>query len=437
MLQPFDSELGDFIEEICADLCRLECAAAAGCEPAQVSVEREVTLGNESFADIRVEAPGAAPFFVENKLAYAAPDLVRRLQRKYGQRHPAWRGAHRLVVVLDRASLAQATELERGVRAQAAELERGVRDAVAPDLAVEFWDVPDLFTRIRTTFEHEITDLSPTSLLDVRAAIEQAQWRLAFNGKFLDDPRAATLLWHLSAWELARLHRRHGLAPEDVLESKTYRGVVVLMADLCAFTSYVRDTRDSALMRRRLTEYYSLARHAVLNAGGMLYQFVGDEVVGVFGLHRPPATAVMQALTCVRSLFTAGTAVSQRWQRGLDRVQPSRGVHIGLAMGDVDLMPFRPFSRTHLGFMGEPLNLAARLMVEAVADQALATNTFYMAIDDTCRRAFEAIEPVEAKNVGRIQGWRTTREALEGTDGLNGVPGTDEPSPIPQARRRR
>jgi hypothetical protein len=45
MLQPFDSELGDFVEEICADLCRFECAATAGCEPAQVSVEREVALG--------------------------------------------------------------------------------------------------------------------------------------------------------------------------------------------------------------------------------------------------------------------------------------------------------------------------------------------------------------------------------------------------------
>ena len=55
---------------------------------------------------------------------------------------------------------------------------------------------------------------------------------------------------------------------------------------------------------------------------GMLYQFVGDEVVGVFGLHRPPVAASVQALTCVRSLFAAGTAVSQAWQRELDRSSP-------------------------------------------------------------------------------------------------------------------
>jgi class 3 adenylate cyclase len=402
MPQPFDSELGAFVEEVCADLCRFECAAAAGCQPAQVSVEREVALGLNTFADIRVDAPGSAPFFVENKLAYTPAEVVDRLRRKYRERSPAWRGAQRLAVVLDRAPTTQMAELERELRA-----------TLAPDLTLEICDVPTLLARIRATFQHEITDLSRASLLDVRAAIEQAQWHFAFDGKFPDDPHAATLLWHLSAWELGRLHRDLGLTPTDILEPRTYGGVAVVMADLCAFTSYVRDTRDPRLIRRRLTEYYSLARHAVLNAGGMLYQFVGDEVVGVFGLHRPPATTAVQVLDCVRSLFSAATSVSQAWQRTLDRMQPSKGVHIGLAMGDLDLMPFRPFSRTHLGFMGEPLNLAARLMSEATADQAVATNTFYMATDDTLRRAFEAIAPVEAKNVGRIQGWRTTREALE------------------------
>jgi class 3 adenylate cyclase len=88
-------------------------------------------------------------------------------------------------------------------------------------------------------------------------------------------------------------------------------------------------------------------------------------------------------------------------------------VHIGIAMGDLDLMPFQPFSPTHLGFMGEPLNLATRLMSEATSDQAVATNTFYAGIDEAWWRAFEAIEPVEAKNVGRIHAWRTTRDALE------------------------
>jgi len=36
----FDSELGSFVDEICADLCRFECAAGGGCAPSDVSIER-------------------------------------------------------------------------------------------------------------------------------------------------------------------------------------------------------------------------------------------------------------------------------------------------------------------------------------------------------------------------------------------------------------
>ena len=397
----FDSELGSFVDEITADLCRFECAAAAGCPPSDVSIEREVTLAPDVHADVRVSPSKGPPYFVENKLAYRVADLVARIRYKYGAVSPAWRGARRLAVLLDRSTVPATIDIDAALK------------AAASGLSVEVWDVKDFLRRIRETFGTEITAISRASLLDVRTAIELAQWRLAYDGKYTGDVRTTTLLWHFSPWELARLHREEGLGPDDLLQPRVYDEAVVVMADLCSFSSYVRDTRDSTMIHRRLTEYYSLARYAVLNEGGMLYQFVGDEVVGVFGLHRPPATAVVQALTCARSLFAAGTSVSRRWQRAIDRVQPSKGVHIGLAMGDLDLMPFRPFSRTHLGFMGEALNLAARLMGEAAADQAMATNTFYTAIDETWRRAFEAIEPVEAKNVGCIQGWRTTREALE------------------------
>ena len=94
-------------------------------------------------------------------------------------------------------------------------------------------------------------------------------------------------------------------------------------------------------------------------------------------------------------------------------MQPSRGVHIGVGMGPLGLLSWRPFSRTHLGFIGEPLNLAARLMGEAKSGQIMATNTFYSALEPEHRELFEEVEAIEAKNVGRIQGWRTTHAALE------------------------
>ena len=246
-----------------------------------------------------------------------------------------------------------------------------------------------------------ISGISRASLLDVRTAIEQAQWRTAYEGRFPSDARTATLLWHFSPWELARLHRQESLGPQDLLEPRLYGEAIVLMADLCSFSGYVRDTRDPAVIRRRLTEYYSLARHAVLNEGGMLYQFVGDEVVSIFGLYGSATSALVQALRCARALCEAGNAVSAAWQRTLDRVQPSRGVHIGIGMGELGLLAWRPFSRTHVGFIGEPLNLAARLMGEAKSGEILATNTFYSALEPEHRRLFEGVERSEERRVGK------------------------------------
>ena len=397
----FDSELGSFVDEITADLCRFECAAVAGCPPSDVSVEREVTLAPDVHADMRVTPPKGLPFFVENKLAYPVADLIARIRRKFGAPSQAWRGAQRLAVLLDRATVPVSTDIDAALR------------AAAPGLSVELWDVKDFLRRIRDVFGAEITSVSRASLLDVRTAIEQAHWRIVYEGKFADDPRSTTLLWHFSPWELARLYREERLSPNDLLQPRIYDDAIVVMADMCSFSSYVRDTRDPAMIHRRLTEYYSLARYAVLNEGGMLYQFVGDEVVGVFGLYGSAGTATAQALRCVRMLCEAGNAVSTAWQRSLDRVQPSRGVHIGVGMGPLGLLSWRPFSRTHVGFIGEPLNLAARLMSEAKADQIIATNTFYSALDPDARALFEETGAIEAKNVGRIQGWRTTHTALE------------------------
>jgi hypothetical protein len=47
----------------------------------------------------------------------------------------------------------------------------------------------------------------------------------------------------------------------------------VLLADLCSFSSYIRDTGDAEVVRESLTAFYSKARYQIINNGGMLYQF--------------------------------------------------------------------------------------------------------------------------------------------------------------------
>jgi hypothetical protein len=72
----------------------------------------------------------------------------------------------------------------------------------------------------------------------------------------------------------------------------------------------------------------------VINAGGMLVQFVGDEVVALlFGSlsrragmpDRRPGELLDAVRTAVR-LCDIGASISREWQRKIDKGQPSRGL---------------------------------------------------------------------------------------------------------------
>jgi class 3 adenylate cyclase len=185
-----------------------------------------------------------------------------------------------------------------------------------------------------------------------------------------------------------------------------YQGVVAVLADLCAFSSYMRDTRDNELVRHCLTVFYSKARNVIVNAGGMMLQFVGDEVIGLFGLPDHPPGYCEAALSAAESLVSIGASVSNEWQRHLDRTQTQRGVHIGIAVGDLQVVSLRPFGRAHLGAVSDTINMAARLLSAAGPDEIVVSNSFFRKLPASVQAGFAAMEPVDARNVGRITAWK-------------------------------
>ena len=232
----FDSDLGLFVEEVTADLVRFEHAAATGCTLDRVAVERERPLGGaDCYADIYVAPPSAPPFFVEVKLRYTAPEIVGRVAYKYGPSAKLAAPGERLALVIRRADYDDWPAVEDELRR-----------AANSNLALEIWDEPDLLDRLRKTFADDIRNLTREELLEVRRAIERAHWRFAFDGKFADHPITPTLLWHFSPWELHRIHREQGLVPEQILAPRVCEQTVVLMCDICSFSSFVRDTQELA-----------------------------------------------------------------------------------------------------------------------------------------------------------------------------------------------
>ena len=392
-------ELRLFLEEICCELVRAHHVERDGLAPQSVETIREVRLGSPgTFADIRVAPAARAPYFVEIKWGYGADETVERLVRKYATNPD--RRCQRLVVVSDDADGPARPGLEAALRQR-----------LCPSLAIETWGEAEICRRIEESFGLRIETLGRGSVRAIRDSIVRAEWQAAYAGA--DHLLAPTLLWHFSSWTLRRLAREHGLGPDDVLRAGIYRDVAVVMADICAFSSYVRDTRDEALVRQALTAFYSQARQAIVETGGMLDKFVGDEAIGLFGFpDRRPGYAD-DALRCVRRLIDIGDSVSEHWQSRIDRIQMSRGVHVGVALGDVSLMPLRAYSASHHGFIGDALNMTARLMAAAGAGEVLASNGFYQALSAESRRGFAPAAPVDGRNVGLIQCWRIGGQKTE------------------------
>jgi adenylate cyclase len=390
------SEVRLFLEEVCCDLCRFRHSADPGIAPEDVHIQQEVFLGLPgAFADIRVSVPREPPYFVEVKYGYPPDRIIAHLLRKYGPATPGGGAAAKLVLVADTARTPGW-----------ADVEREIRDGIRPDLALEIWDEAFLLAALRKQFGVDLATLDDDAVAELHAAIDRAKGREAFGESFANDPLEAALLWHFGPSALRRVRETTGRGARTMLLPGCYRGVVALFADLSSFSSYVRDTRDDEVVRHVLTFFYSKARYQVLASGGMLYQFLGDGVVALFGLLEKLDGYFDRALDCASALLDIGRSVSNEWQRRIDRLQTAGGCHIGMAIGDLNIVSLRALSRTHVGAIADSINTAARLSSTAGPDEIVVANALYQELSARSQARFAEMEPVEARNVGRLRAWK-------------------------------
>ncbi len=392
----YDGHIRLFLDEVYCEVLRYEHAEQYKISPQDVEVWREVYLGESgSYADVFVQPGDHEKYYLEIKLGMEGHEVVEDLHREYGPDDTFHPGVSLLKVLVNKKDYSDFKEVEKESRKK-----------VHPGLKLEFVDRQTVVDKIKKRYGVEVTDFTPDTLLEVRDAIDKEKWRYAFGDEHAESPLRDMLLWNFSSWHLAKIAKEQNVLPHTVLRPKLYKGVVILMADLCSFSSYVRDSRDPDFTRLRLETFYSKARTAIHNCGGMMYQIVGDEVVGIFGLHESNTDYMAQAVKCARALADIGYSVASDWQRGLDRVQNKHGVHMGCAIGDLSMVPFRPFSSTQVGFLGEGINLSARLMGQSGPGEMVMSNLLYERLPPELADLFVEMEPAEAKNMGSFLCWR-------------------------------
>lgn len=326
-------------------------------------------------------------YYVEFDYGYSELRIINSLKRKYSRELPS----KKLILALPTASDAFLQD---------------VKAVLHPNMTIEIWDMDAILNGVREFLALRITELSVRTLSRIRNAVEKKKWEYAFVGQFANHTLRRRLLWHFGFWQLRHFHDHHGATPDDILVETTYSQVMVLMADLCSFSSYVRDTSNERTARLALTGFYSKARYAVINNGGMLYQFVGDEVIGLFGIPFASSDDPCNALQCAHEVASIGDSVSADWQRSIDRVQSSQGTHTGIGMGTLTLLGLRPYSPGEFGVFGDTINMAARLCSAAESGDVIVSNTVRNKLPAGIQKYCERLEPLEAKNMGRIFAWR-------------------------------
>lgn len=389
-------ELRLFLEELCCYLIQLEHVEQDGLLSEEVRISREVDLGTpQSFADITVKLPTSPPYFVEVKYGYESEMIVSHLSRKYGAVSSAVSDASKVVLVAETQGYENWAETQRQIEA-----------SLRPGLILEVWDEDRLLSVIEDRLGLRLNSLKGSDILEVKVALDRAGGELAFGKEEVLDELHTQLLWHFGPWRLRKLVESHNSDASLILPPRHYDNVVILMADLSSYTNYVRDTKHQEVIRHALTSFCTKARHEILNTGGMLYQFIGDEVVGLYGIPDYRSGYPREALEAATSLIDVGKSVSNHWQSQLDRIQSAKGVHIGMAIGDLHVVSNRPFGRAHFSIVGDAVNVAARLRQHAKSGEIVVSNSYFRALDHDPRWKFEKLEPIEARNLGSIQAWK-------------------------------
>ncbi len=133
--------------------------------------------------------------------------------------------------------------------------------------------------------------------------------------------------------------------------------------------------------------YYETARGALERHGGMVEKFIGDAVVGMFGVHggergRRPAS------------LPGGTSRSRASSSAVGEIS----VRIGINTGEVvagDAARREMFASGGAVVLGDSVNVAARLEQAAAPGEILLGDATYRLVRDAV--SVEPVEPVEAK----------------------------------------
>jgi class 3 adenylate cyclase len=189
---------------------------------------------------------------------------------------------------------------------------------------------------------------------------------------------------------------------DEVVGERRYATIV--FSDLSGYTA-LNERVDPEEVGLLMAELRTLATRIVEAHGGIVNQFVGDEIMALFGIPQAHRDDAQRALRAALALHHAVRELAERHTQQLGvRIELHSGVNSGLVV----VQPCAPHQGLH-GLTGDAVNTAARLLKLAEAGDIVVG-------EDTWRMVsahFEAERlpptPVRGKSAA-LQPWRLRRE---------------------------
>jgi adenylate cyclase len=214
------------------------------------------------------------------------------------------------------------------------------------------------------------------------AGLELGDWMLAGPGRLLDVPGLLLATWMsgLATWLIQwwrqeqeqRLVRKlfgryvSQAVMEELLEDPSQavlgaigkRELTVLFTDINGFST-ICERRSPEEIMDMLNLYFEEMNGIIFRHGGMIKQFVGDEIMVMFGAPRPhphaERAAVQTAVDMIRRLREL-EAADQGQQSGFFHIK------VGIHRGPVILGNVGSAERTEYAAVGDDVNLGSRIM---------------------------------------------------------------------------
>lgn len=186
--------------------------------------------------------------------------------------------------------------------------------------------------------------------------------------------------------------------PENLALGGEYTEVSVLFSDINGFTTLSEKLSPKEIITL-LNEYFDLMIEVIFKNRGLLKQFVGDEIMAIYGApYQQPDHAVLAARTAVEMMQEL-----EKWKkRQAELGKPSFDIKIGLHTGMVVCGNVGSSKRTEYAAVGDVVNTGSRIMglnsKIKTSTRILASKEFYEKVQNEVSANYIGKFPVKGKN---------------------------------------